>query len=158
MTETLAFGHIHKNLGEYYITERIRNADEEKRIRRIRSSEVDLFRDTVLNTHSSPSHSVVPSAIRATNNDCKLGDISTRNSANHLCSILCYPTLLSSRTNHVSGDINEEKERNLALRAQLDEVCGFECAGREQDSIVCYNAHWVTVDVSESLSRGVGRS
>ena len=50
-----------------------------------------------------------------------------------------------------TGDIDQEQEGNLALAAQLDEVCGFERAGREEDAVVRDDANGVAMNVGEAL-------
>lgn len=35
---------------------------------------------------------------------------------------------------------------------------GLESTIREEDSVVCYNAHWVAVDVGKSLRNELGKT
>lgn len=48
-------------------------------------------------------------------------------------------------------DVDKEEQRDLALRAQLDEVRRLQRGRREQDPVVRDDAHFVPVDVRESL-------
>jgi len=51
-----------------------------------------------------------------------------------------------------TGDIDEENQRDAALRAQFDEVGSLERRWREENAVVCDDAALVSVDVREALS------
>ena len=43
-----------------------------------------------------------------------------------LCTVLGYPALFGIGANHEAAYVLEEDEGNVALGAELDEVCAFE--------------------------------
>ena len=51
----------------------------------------------------------------------------------------------------LTRDVDEEEQRDLALRAQLDEVRRLECGLREEDAVVRNDPYGVTVNVGKTL-------
>ena len=96
-------------------------------------------------------HTVVTSAIAPTDDDSQLGDVCARDGADHLRAVLSNTTLLRLRANHVSCDVHKEQERDLPLRAQLDEVRRFQRGLGEEDAVVRNYADRVAVDMCEAL-------
>ena len=95
---------------------------------------------------------VVPRPIAPTNNNRQLRHVRTRDGPDHLCTILCDTSLLSLRAHHVTSHVHQEEEGNLPLRAEFDEVGGFQGRLGEQDTVVRYDADGVPMDVSEALA------
>jgi len=50
-----------------------------------------------------------------------------------------------------TSNVYEEQEGDLSLRAQFNEMCGFQGRLREQNPVVRYDAHRVPVNVGEAL-------
>ena len=50
-----------------------------------------------------------------------------------------------------TGDVYEEQEGDLSLRAQFNEMCRFQGRLREENSIVRNNTHRVPMDVGKTL-------
>jgi hypothetical protein len=58
---------------------------------------------------------------------------------------------MASSSAAITGDIYEEQEGNLPVRAEFNEVGRFQGRLREEDSIVRHDAHRVPMDVSKAL-------
>lgn len=96
---------------------------------------------------------VISGAEATSEDDCQLGDVSARDCADHLGAVLGNAALLRLGSDHVTGDVHEEEQRDLALRTQLDEVGRLERRRREEDAVVCHDTHGEAVDVCEPLHR-----
>ena len=97
------------------------------------------------------SLTVVPGAEATSDDNGQLGDVRTCDCADHFRAVLGNATFLCFGTDHIPSDVYKEKQRDLALRAQLDKVRRLECRRREKDAIVRDDTHGKTVDVCESL-------
>jgi hypothetical protein len=100
-----------------------------------------------------PRLTVIPGAEATSDDDGQLGDVRARDCADHLCAILRNAALLRLGPDHVTGNIHEEEQRDLALGTQLDEVGCLERRMREEDAVVRYDTHGEAVDVCEPLWR-----
>lgn len=99
---------------------------------------------------------VVPGAEATSDDDGQLGDVRTCDCADHFRTVLGNATFLCLGTDHISRDVDKEKQRDLALRAQLDEMRRLKRRRREKDAIVRDDTHGKAVDVCEPL--GVDQS
>ena len=97
------------------------------------------------------AHAVVTGSVAPADHDGQLGHVRTRNGPDHLRAVLRDAALLRLRADHVPGDVHEEQEGDLALRAQLDEVRGFHGGLGEQDAVVGDDADGVAMDECEAL-------
>jgi hypothetical protein len=96
---------------------------------------------------------VISGAEASSDDDGQLGDVSARDCADHLGTVLGNAAFLRLGSDHVTGDVHEEEQRDLALRAQLDEVGRLERRRREEYAVVRYDTHGEAVDVCEPLHR-----
>jgi len=96
---------------------------------------------------------VISGAEATSDNDGQLGDVSARDGADHLGTVLGNAAFLRLGSDHVTGDVHEEEQRDLALRAQLDKVGRLERRRREEYAVVRYDTHGEAVDVCEPLNR-----
>ncbi len=94
---------------------------------------------------------VISSTKATSDDDGQLGNVRTRDCADHFGAILGDPSFFCFGTDHVPSDVYEKEQRNLALRAQLDKMCRLECRRREQDPIIRDDSHRVAVDVCKTL-------
>ena len=103
------------------------------------------------NVSRGVSRTVVAGAITAPDYDSELRNIRARDRADHLRAVLGDSTLLCFRADHVPSHVHEEEQRDLALRAELDEVRCLERRLGEEDAVVGDYAHGVAVYVGEAL-------
>lgn len=94
---------------------------------------------------------VVPGAKATSDDDGQLGDVRTSNCADHFRTVLGNAAFLCLGTDHIPSDVYKEKQRDSALRAQLDEVRRLKRRRREKDTVVRDNTHGKAVDVCEPL-------
>ena len=99
---------------------------------------------------------VVPGAKATSDDDGQLGDVRTCDCADHFRAVLGNAAFLGLGTDHIASDVYKEKQRDVALRAQLDEVRRLKRRRREKDTIVRDNTHGKAVDVCEPL--GIAQS
>ena len=99
-------------------------------------------------------HTIISSTVTPAHDDRQLRHVRARNCADHLRAIFRDPSLLCLGANHVPRDVDEEKERDLALRTELDEVRCLQCRLGEENAVVAHDAHRIAVNVSESLQQG----
>ena len=93
-----------------------------------------------------------------TNNQCDLRNWSTANSCYQLGSILGNAIILGVLAHHEAGNILEKQDRDLALPAKLDEMCGFERGVTEENAVVRNYAYGQAVDFSKAAYHGFSES
>lgn len=94
----------------------------------------------------------VISGTKATSDDDgQLGNIHTCDRADHFGAVFGDPTFFCFGTDHVPSDVYEKEQRDLALRAQLDEMRRLQSRRREQNAIVCNDTHGKAMDVCKTL-------
>jgi len=57
-------------------------------------------------------------------------------------------------TNHEAGDVLQEHDWDLSLRAHLHEMGSLLSALREKHTVIGHNTNWVAVDVAETSNEG----
>ena len=62
-----------------------------------------------------PRLTVIPSAEATSDDDGQLGNVRAGDCADHLCTVLRDAALLRFGPDHVTGDVHEEEQRDLAL-------------------------------------------
>jgi len=111
-----------------------------------------VLRSAISNKKEGKQALTVISSTKATSDDNgQLGNVRTRNRADHFSAVLGDPTFFCFRTDHVPGDVYEKEQRNLALRTQLNEMRRLECRRREQYAIIRDDSHGIAVDVCKAL-------
>ena len=71
-------------------------------------------------------HAIVPSTCTCTYNNCKFRNVGTCYCGHELCTVLGYAALFGIGANHEAAYVLEKDKRDVALGAELDEVCAFE--------------------------------
>ena len=71
-------------------------------------------------------HPIISCTCACTYNDCKFRNVGTCYCGHELCTVLGYATLFGIGANHEAAYVLEEDKGNVALAAELDEVCAFE--------------------------------
>jgi hypothetical protein len=110
----------------------------------------------IKNSEKQISLTVVSGTEAPPDDNGQLRDIRACDRANHFGAVLGDPTFLSFGTNHIPRDIYEKEQRDLALRAQLDEMRRLECRGREQDAVIRDDTHGEAVNMRETLGAPAG--
>src|SRR5262249_45945893 len=103
---------------------------------------------------SPAAHSIISSAVRAADDDCKLRYGGVRNCIDHFCAIFRNPALFELLSHHKSSNIFQKYQLNVALRAKFDEMCSFQCALRKQNTIVADNADRISPDSCKAADDG----
>lgn len=78
------------------------------------------------NKKTNIPHSIVARTGRRSKDDSKLGHFRTGDCCDELGAVLRDAALLGGSADHEAGYVLEEDERDVALRAELDEVCSLE--------------------------------
>ena len=84
------------------------------------------------------------------------GDLGNRRGGDRrdqLCTIFCDAARLVFLTHHKAGDVLQEDERDIALRAQLDKVRTLHGAFGKQHAIVGNDAAGQAVDMCEAANQ-----
>ena len=99
---------------------------------------------------SDSPHPIISRPSTGAENHCEFRYLSTRDSCNKLCSIFRYSTFLGVGADHEATDILKKDERDITLRAELNEMCALESRFGEEDAVVGNDAHLMTIDVCEA--------
>ena len=98
----------------------------------------------------APAHAVVPGAERAADDHRELRHGRGRDCGDQLRPVLGDAARLVLPADHEAGDVLQEEERDVALRAELDEVGPLQRRLGEQDSVVRDDADRHAGDVGEA--------
>ncbi len=100
-------------------------------------------------------HAVITRASASSKNHSELWHLCACHSRHKLRPILRNSAFLRVAAYHEAADVLEEDERNVALRAELDEMCAFQGGFGEQDAVVGENPHLVPMDAREPCVIGL---
>ena len=96
------------------------------------------------------AHAVVAGAERAADQHGELGHGGGGHGRHHLGAVTRDAFVLVLAADHEAGDVLQEHQRDLALRAQLDEVRALLRRLREEDAVVGHDAHRHALDVGKA--------
>lgn len=96
------------------------------------------------------AHAVVTSAVAAADDNGELGHVGAGDGGNELSAVLGDAFTLGRRSDHESGDVLQEDQRDAALGAELDKVGALDGRGGEEDAVVGDDANLLAVNLSET--------
>ncbi len=96
------------------------------------------------------AHAVVASAKGTPDDDRELRDPGAGDGGHHLGAIAGNAAIFVFATDHETGDVLQKEQRDAALRAEFDEMRGFQRRFREQDAVVGDDADRIAPETSET--------
>lgn len=106
-------------------------------------------------TNENSPHPIIACPETSPYHNGKFGHIGAGDSCDQFRPVLGDPAVFGFGANHEAADVLEEQERDIALRAQLNEVGAFEGGGGEEDAVVGEDTDGVAVNFRESLRKEV---
>src|SRR5262245_37159107 len=96
------------------------------------------------------AHSVVAGAVAAADDDGEFGHLRTGDGSDHLRAVARDAARLVFLPDHETRDVLQEKQRNAALRAELDEVRSLQRRLRIENAVVRDDAERIAAEAREA--------